>query len=147
MARRRSRPTKAERRAQERREQRRAEEDVAAAVVDTASRFTCTTGVAQDFADQCEQRTQDLDFDLACNRLALEMWEPALSDGARPVVALLRELAAERERHRDALVQLQVRLDEYAQREIHEHLEPVEQYQELVFRRLFQPDEEPAATP
>jgi hypothetical protein len=142
MARRRNRPTRADRRAQERREQRRVEEDVAATVVDVASRFTCSTGVAQDFADQCEQRIEDLDFDLTCNRLALEMWEPIASDAARPVVALLHEIAAERDRHRQALVELQIRLDEYAQQEIHEHLEPVDKYQELVFRRLFEPDEQ-----
>jgi hypothetical protein len=76
MARHRNRPNKTDKRAKERRKEKQLAEDVAAAVEDTASRFTCTTGVAQDFADQCEQRFEDIEFDLACTRLALEMWNP-----------------------------------------------------------------------
>lgn len=139
MARRRNRPSKTGKRANERRKERRAAEELAAAVEDTTSRFTCTTGVARDFADQCEQRVEDVEFDLVCTRLALEMWSPVPSVTARPVVELLHEVLAERERHHEALMQLGQRLDEYAQRDIHEHLEPMEQYAELVFKRLFEP--------
>jgi hypothetical protein len=139
MARHRNRPSKTDKRANERRKEKQAAEELAAAVEDTTSRFTCTTGVAKDFADQCEQRIEDLEFDLVCTRLALEMWNPVTSVTARPVVELLREVLAERERHHHALMQLGQRLDEYAQRGIHEHLEPMEQYAELVFKRLFEP--------
>jgi hypothetical protein len=139
MARHRNRTTKTHKRANERRKEKQAAEELATAVEDTTSRFTCTTGVAEDFADQCEQRIYDLEFDLVCTRLALEMWGPVPSVTARPVVELLREVLAERERHHQALMQLGQRLDEYAQRDIHEHLEPMEKYAELVFKRLFEP--------
>lgn len=139
MARHRNQPNKADKRAKERRKEKQLADDVASAVEDTASRFTCTTGVAQDFADQCEQRIEDIEFDLVCTRLALEMWSSVPSETARPVVELLREVLAERERHQQALIRLGERLDECAQRGIHEHLEPMEQYAELVYKRLFEP--------
>ena len=65
MARHRNRPSKTDKRAKERRKEKQLAEDVAAAVEDTTSRFTCTTGVAQDFADQCEQRYEDIEFVVA----------------------------------------------------------------------------------
>lgn len=109
-----------------------------AVVEDMASRFSCSDGVALDFAGQCEERLVDLDFDLICSKLALDFWADP-PDAAHPVVDLLRELESERQRHRDALTQLRQRLLELTKNAAaHHHLPvPIERYQEQVRDRLF----------
>jgi len=103
-----------------------------------ASRFSCSSGVAKDFAGQCEERLVDLDFDLLCSELALGFWADP-PEAARPVVDALRELEAERRRHMAALSQLRERLLELTKgAAAHQHLSlPISHYQGLVRDRLF----------
>jgi hypothetical protein len=109
-----------------------------AVVEDMASRFSCSDGVARDFAGQCEERLVDLDFDLLCSKLALDFWASP-PDAAQPVVSLLRELEAERQRHLAALTQIRERLLDLTKNEPeHHHLPmPAVHYQEQVRDLLF----------
>ncbi|MEZ4361615.1 MAG: hypothetical protein R3B48_26825 [Kofleriaceae bacterium] len=128
-------------------ERRLRDEQDRAVVEDMASKFTCSNAVARDFAGQCEERIVDLDFDLICSTLALDFWADP-PEPARPVAELLREVDAERRRHKRALEQLRDRLLELTKSETsHHHLAlPIEHYQEQVRQRLF-PDLEPPARP
>ena len=109
-----------------------------AIVEDMAAQYSCSHGVARDFAGQCEERLVDVDFDLLCSDLALSFWsdppQPAL-----PVVDLLRELAAERRRYRDAIADLRERLLALTNgNPVHHHLPlPVDYYEAKVRDRLF----------
>jgi hypothetical protein len=116
-------------------------------VEDMASKFTCSNAIARDFAEQCEERIADLDFDLICSRLALDFWsEPP--EPARPLIDALRELEAERQRHFDALTRLGERLRELTGGDVaHHHLAlPGTHYQQKIRDRLF-PDLELTAAP
>ena len=109
-----------------------------AIVEDMAKNYTCTNSIARDFASQCHERITDVDFDIVCSQLALDFWADP-PEAARPVVDVLRELAAERRRYLAALTQLHDRLLAYNTTDpIHEHLpRPIEHYQERsVTRRL-----------
>jgi len=124
-------------------QQRQAEKQQAAArdreiVEDMASKYSCSNGVAHDFAGQCEERIDDLDFDLLCSELALDFWA-APPAAAQPVIDLLRELADERQRHQAALTALRERLLETTRSEaVHLHLElPIDHYRQQVRERLF----------
>jgi hypothetical protein len=112
-------------------------------VEDMAATFTCSVEVARDFADQCNNRLDDLDYDLACGRTALDFWADAPSHAA-PLVEALRELMAERERHAAALVELRKRLLALTSNDaVHHHLSlPAEHYQNQIRLRLF-PEPEP----
>ena len=122
-----------------------------AVVEDMAARFTCSHGIAQDFAGQCEERLVDLDFDLLCSDLALGFWADP-PEAARPVVDLLREIAAERRRHSEAIAQIRERLLAVNKdHPVHHHLDPIEHYQARVRDRLFpdlklRPVQNPAAS-
>lgn len=119
-------------------EQRASDEKDRAVVEDMASRFSCSSGVANDFAHQCATRIDDLDFDLLCSDLALGFWTDP-PEPARPVVDVLRELEAERRRHMAALTQLRERLLELTKgAAAHHHLAlPIAHYQGLIRDRLF----------
>ena len=133
-------------------EQRLSDDKDRAVVEDMASRFSCSSGVAKDFAGQCEERLVDLDFDLLCSEIALGFWaDPPAA--ALPVVDALRELEAERRRHRAALSQLREHLLELTKgAAAHHHLSlPISHYQGLVRDRLFpdlklRPVQNPAAS-
>jgi hypothetical protein len=90
-------------------EKRQREEQDRALVEDTVSRFSCSNQIATDFAHQCEVRIDDLDFDIIISELAERFWSKQ-HDAEQPVVAILREIDAERRRHRDALLALRQRL-------------------------------------
>ena len=128
------------------RRQRDVEQD-RAIVEDMASKFSCSNGVARDFAGQCEERLVDLDFDLLCSQLALDFWASP-PERARPVADVLRELADERQRHRDAIARLRERLLDFTRSEAtHHHLDlPLEHYRQQVRQALF-PDPVPPAGP
>jgi hypothetical protein len=122
-----------------------------AIVENMAKNYTCTNSIAHDFAGQCEERLVDLDFDLLCSKLALDFWADP-PEAARPVVDVLRDLEAERQRYLAALNQLRERLLELTRTNaVHEHLPlPIEQYQQRVRDRLFpnltlRPVQDPAA--
>jgi hypothetical protein len=112
--------------------------DEDALVQDTAGVFTCVTKTAEDFAYQCDSACDDLEGDLVYNRLAHEIWS-GHPDRAPALIEALAELAAERQRHLDALTALGQRFDQLAADDRHDHLEPLQTYQELVRRRLFPP--------
>ena len=124
---------------QQRQTEQRLRDDHNRAVVERiASQFSCSSQVAHNFADQCEDRISDLDFDLICGKLALDFWvDPP--EAARPVVDALRDLEAERRRHMAALGQLRERFLELSKdKAVHEHLSlPIMHYQEQVRDRLF----------
>lgn len=107
-------------------------------VEDMAAIFACSLEAARDFADQCNNRLDDLDYDLACGRTALDFWADAPSHAA-PLVEALRELVAERERHAAVLVELRQRLRELTRNDaVHHHLVlPAEHYQNQIRIRLF----------
>lgn len=108
-----------------------------AIVEDMAKKYTCTNAIAHDFASQCHERINDVDFDIVCSQLALDFWADP-PEAAQPVVEVLRELAAERRRYHAALTQLQDRLLAFTKTDLHEHLPlPIEHYQEQVRDRLF----------
>jgi len=122
-----------------------------AIVEDMAKKYTCTNAIAHDFASQCHERITDVDFDLLCSNLALDFWADP-PEAAQPVVDILRDLAAERQRYMTALVQLRERLLAITRTDaIHEHLPlPMEHYQRQVRDRLFpnlelRPVQNPAA--
>ena len=131
----------------ERRHRQREVEQEQAIVEDMASKFSCSNGVARDFAGQCEERLVDLDFDLLCSQLALGFWASP-PERARPVVDILRELTDERQRHRDVLARLRERLLDFTRSEAtHHHLDrPIEHYRQQVRQRLF-PDPLPPPGP
>jgi len=106
------------------------------ALGETVTNYCCTNKTALEFAGQCESDSDDLEIALRFNRLALEIWSQIPSDHARELVAVLRELADERQRHGSTLAMLHARFNALANQGIHEHLEP-ERYEELVFERLF----------
>jgi len=128
-------------------ERRLAEERERSIVEDMASKYTCSNGVARDFAGQCEERLDDLDFDLLCSKLALDFWADP-SNQAHPVVDLLREVEAERRRYHAALTKLRERLLDHTKSEqAHHHLGlPIEHYRQQVRERIFS-DPDPTAGP
>ena len=103
-----------------------------------AAAYSCSNGIARDFAEQCDLRIDDLDFDLLCSQVALDFWSTAPA-AAQPVVDLLRELAEERRRHQDALANLRTRLMETTKSEaVHQHLElPSDYYRQQIRDRIF----------
>jgi len=127
-------------------ERRQADARDRAIVEDMASKYTCSNSIAHDFVGQCDERLEDLEFDLLCSKLALDFWaDPPAA--ARPVVDVLRELEAERRRHADALTALSDRLRDLTREPAHHHLDlPIEHYQRQVRDQLF-PDLELPAGP
>jgi hypothetical protein len=109
-----------------------------AIVEEMASKYSCSNGVALDFAGQCEERLVDVDFDLLCSDLALGFWADP-PEPARPVVDLLRELAAERRRYHGAITEIRTRLLALTKGDpVHHHLpQPIEHYEAKVRDRLF----------
>ncbi len=137
---RRVKPGKVEKR--RRKQKRRERSQTTDVIMDTAARFTCSTEVATDFADQCSSALETLDCDLDFNRVAHEMWRERPGHGQQ-IAEALAALITERERHALALTELQQRFtvlrDSGPQ---HEHLEPVDRYRELIRMRIF-PDHPP----
>lgn len=134
MARRRTRPTKA---AQQARRRRREQQKFVAMVEEMTARYICSTGIALDFANQCDERLEDAEFDLACSGLALDFWSPSLRRHTR-LVALLTNLALEQRRHAQVLNGLRDSFHELATEEAeHEHLEPAADYETMLRQRLF----------
>ena len=129
-------------RAKHQRQEQRQRQDEQAVVHHIAGAFTSDVSIAREFADQCSERLEVLGSDVECGQLAVELW-----DGRpEPVVELLRQVAAEWERHSEAMEDLFYRFCEIA----NSGAEPVrlagsvEHFREIVRRRLFEP---PPATP
>jgi hypothetical protein len=124
----------------QRRQAQRYERDRLEAIAGMTQQLTCLVTLAQEGADDCEAQVEDLAFDLANSRLAIEFWgdHPVAQD----VVAMLAELAVENQRHCDAVTALAARFDAFvhsqANRE-HVHLRPIEPYRQRVEERLYPP--------
>lgn len=126
----------------QRRQAERDERDRLEAITGMTERLTCLAGLAQDVGDDCAAHIGDLAFDLAYVRLAADFWtgHPAAQDA----VAVLTELAAEHQRHCDAVAALAARVAAFAQGQaIHEHvhLRPSEPYRQRVEAELYPPGE------
>jgi hypothetical protein len=108
----------------------------------SAATLTCAAETAGDFGGQCVHDQEELALDLPFLRLALEIWRehPAPT---QPLVAALEELLSERVRYQQALDRIGQQLQHLAaDPSLHIHLKPLEDYRELVRRRLFpQPSE------
>ena len=129
-------------RAKHQRQEQRQRQEEQAVVHHIAGAFTSDVSIAREFADQCSDRLEVLGSDVECGQLAVELW-----DGRpEPVVELLRQIAAEWERHSEVMEDLFYRFCEIA----NSGAEPVrlggaiDHYREIVRRRLFEP---PPATP
>jgi hypothetical protein len=103
----------------------------------------CLTGLdslAVQVANHCEFHVENLAFDLASSRLAVEFW--ADHPVAHDVVAILTELVAEHQRHCDALTACADRLQTFLHTAgplAHVHLHPAEPYRQRVEARLYPP--------
>lgn len=106
-------------------------------VQDTAAVFTCLTEIAEDFAYQCDDQSQNLEADIAFNKLALEMWRERKGP-AEELVAILDALVDARERQRKILIELGKRFTALAavDKKHQEHLGPPEAYRDLIRRRI-----------
>lgn len=73
-----------------------------------------------------------------CSELALGFWADP-PEPARPVVDLLRELAAERRRHHDAITGIRERPLALTEGDpVHHHLpQPIDHYEAIVRDRMF----------
>lgn len=113
-------------------------------VQDTAARFSCSTEIANDFADQCQSRAEDLEFDIIFTRLANEIWQ---DKSEAPLLALCDDLLAEAQRHREVIIELGRRFRALAAEERHHHLDPPHALRPLIRQRLFpEPPPSPEST-
>jgi hypothetical protein len=99
--------------------------------------LNCLDSLAVQVANDCEFHVENLAFDLASSRLAVEFW--ADRPAAHDVVAILTELVAEHQRHCDALTAFADRLQTFlhtAGPVAHVHLHPTEPYRQRVEAKL-----------
>jgi hypothetical protein len=106
-------------------------------IADTAAVYTCGAELSRDYAQQCRNNREALEADVVFTRLAHELWQ-GRPGRAELLAAALGDLAAERQRHLEAITELGKRFDALVeQSDFHEHLGPSEAFRELVHRRLF----------
>ena len=110
MARQQKKPAKTFQQRQSERKQRE-DQETTELVEEMASRYSCSVGIGHDFVEQCTLRLDDLEFDLACNQLALDFWSSP-PEPAQPTIQLLYEIAAVRRRHANALTSIRERLNQ-----------------------------------
>lgn len=137
MARQQKKPAKTFQQRQSERKQRE-DQETTELVEEMASRYSCSVGIARDFVEQCTLRLDDLDFDLACNQLALDFWSSP-PEPAQPIIELLHEIAVERRRHAEALTSIRERLTQLSdERATHHHLPlPLDHYEHQIRDRLY----------
>lgn len=137
MARRTKKLTPAEK---QRRQARRNERDRLEAIAGMTEQLTCLASLTCQVIDDCEVHVEDLEFDLATSRLAVEFW--ADQPAAQEVVAMLADLEVEHQRHCDAVTALAARFHAFVHRHAHHehvHLRPSEPYRQQVEARLYPP--------
>jgi NAD(P)H-hydrate repair Nnr-like enzyme with NAD(P)H-hydrate dehydratase domain len=103
----------------------------------SAAVLTCATEAADEFVTICDRSLENLEEDLVYLRLALEIWaqRPEL---AQPLRHSLEELLLILTNHDKAIRRLKPELKRLAADPApHVHLDPVEQYRQLVRERLF----------
>jgi hypothetical protein len=119
------------------------ERDRLDAITALTKQLTCLVTLAQEVADDCEGQLEDLEFDLATSRLAIEFW--ADNPAAHDIVAMIAELEIEHQRHCATVSALADRFDAFVHSQAnleHVHLRPSEPYRQRVEERLF-----PSAAP
>jgi hypothetical protein len=124
----------------QRRQARQRERDRLESITGITERLTCLASLACDAANDCELHVEKLEFDLATSRLAAEFW--ASHPAAQDVVAMLVDLAAEHQRHCDAVTALAARFDAFLHSQAnhaHVHLRPSEPYRQQVEARIYPP--------
>lgn len=102
--------------------------------------LTCLDSLALHVVDDCQYHAENLAFDLATSRLAVEFW--ADHPAAQDVVAIVTELEAEHQRHCDAISAFADRLQAFLQTAgplAHVHLRPTEPYRQRVEANLYPP--------
>jgi hypothetical protein len=132
MSRKKRKPNRAERK---KRQEERSQSQFEDVVEGTAATFTCSYEIARDFAWQCSDGAEEMESDILFNQLAHEIWR-AHGKNEKELAQALADFLAERERHRNALLTLETRFKTLTDTEIHEHLDPIEKYQELIRERL-----------
>lgn len=128
-------------RRQQRDSQRQEQDNV---VLDSTATLTCAAETAADFAGQCADQEEQLQFDLSFLSLALEIWGERPQLSTQPLLSALEELRQEHQRHIQALQTLGAQLEQLAEDpSLHIHLDPIERYQQLVRDRIFSLTEPP----
>lgn len=113
-------------------------------IQDTTAVITCLTEATGDFLGQCQDRLEALLFDLPIAKLARQIWngQPGKAEQFTPIID---DLVAEYERSNQVLEAIESRLAALAQSllsdEQHHHLNPPEDYRDLVRKCLF-PDQD-----
>jgi hypothetical protein len=138
MSRKKKKPNRAGRQKQQ---EKRAKTETEELIQDTAAVFTCSYELASDFAWQCGDNVEDLESDILFNQIAIKIWRDH-SGPMKELPQVLTDLLTEKERHRDALTDLEVRFKALADMNHHEHLEHIETYRQLVRDRLALQDAE-----
>jgi hypothetical protein len=124
----------------QRRQAKRHELDRLEAITGMTERLTCLASLACQAADDCELHVEDLEFDLATSRLAVEFW--ADHPAAQDFVAMFADLEVEHQRHCEAITALAARFDAFVHSQAnraHVHLRPIEPYRQCVEERLYPP--------
>jgi hypothetical protein len=122
-------------RRQQRDRQRQEQDNV---VLDSAATLACAAETAADFAAQCADHEEELQFDLSFLNLALEVWSERPQPSTQALLKALQELQQEHQRHIHVLKALGATLQGLAEDpSLHIHLDPIERYQQLVRDRLF----------
>lgn len=119
----------------------RIEQDVVEEITTT---YSCSTGVAQDFAEQCDRRLDDVLDEIPFTRAGLVLWEGR--PGREQLAAVISDYLAEQQRHAQALSSLLRRFEALSiarTPEAHEHLEPIEDYREKVRQTIFADEPRP----
>ena len=138
MSRKKKKPNRAGRQKQQ---EKRAKTETEELIQDTAAVFTCSYELASDFAWQCGDNVEDLESDILFNQIAIKIWRDH-SGPMKELPQVLTDLLTEKERHRAALTDLELRFKNLADMNHHEHLEHIETYREMVRDRLALKDSE-----
>jgi hypothetical protein len=128
MSRKKRKPNRMER---QKKQEKQAKEELEAVVSDMGATLTCSTEISGDLAWQCGHWRDEVEDDLRFNRLAYEFWREAVP-GAPALLHAIADLVTEQERHREALSLLEVRFLALEEQDDHEHLEPIQTYQERI---------------
>ena len=124
----------------QRRQAQRYERDRLEAITGMTERLTCLASLACQAAEDCELHVEDLEFDLATSRIAVEFW--ADHPAARDVVAMFAALEIEHQRHCEAITALAARFHAFVHSQAnrdHVHLRPSDPYRQRVEERLYPP--------
>lgn len=104
-------------------------------VRDVADTFTCSSRMTHYTVHQLDENLDDMDFDIAYNRLAVAMWRDRPGH-VEAVTAAITDLLASRERYRAELIAHRQRLEHLMAVPHDEHLHPVEDWLPLIRKHV-----------